>query len=70
MKPTEFVTRFEARIVHGSDLENDEWTVLADELGTPIEGSDFDDVLERARECEITGVLVIAEVRTRYHVVV
>jgi len=69
MKPTEFATRFEARIVHGSDLENGEWTILGDEDG-PIEGSDFDDVLERARECEITGMLVIAEVRTRYHVVV
>lgn len=63
-------TVFQARLVYGPadrELEDREWTDL------DISGPDFDDVLDRAREAiepDEKGMLVIAEMKIRYHVIV
>lgn len=62
------VTMFQARLLHGPvglPIEDQDWT----DFGEP--GSDFDAVLNEARqsiEFDEPCMLVIAEIKTRYHV--
>lgn len=71
-EPIQAPVRYEARAYYTSDLE--QWVAVGYEDGEVVEGTDFDKVLEEARqvweEGEYRGVLVIAEIHTTIHVIV